>query len=388
MTIKDIRLLIDKSVSAWVDDYAPSMGAAIAYYTLFSMAPLLILIIAVAGLLFGPEAAQGQIVAQLEGRIGKEAAAVAEDLLKSVNRPTAGAIATLVSIVTLLIGATSVFGELQSALNRIWRVPDPPSRSGIAYLLRARLLSFGMVLGLGFLVLVSLILSTALSAVGEWSRGWFSDWHTILQLANFLISFVVSTALFAMIYKVMPQARIAWRDVGIGASVTALLFESGKLLIGLYLGSGTLGSSFGAAGSLVIFLVWVYFSAQIFLLGAEFTWVYSHQRGSRSSRYAPVAPLVPSRSGETTAAAKAESTLAPVEAFPLTSRYAGVAARRFKQGVSGTKRFIRRKPVVSLGIVTVVGVIAAVLLRRPARKAERDDKGKTRLDRTGNGGGL
>ncbi len=371
MTVKDIRLLIDKSVNAWVDDYAPSMGAAIAYYTLFSIAPLLILIIAGAGLVFGEDAAQGEIVAQLQGRIGPEAAAVVQDLLKSVSRPAAGVIATMVGIFTLLIGASSVFGELQSALNRIWRVPDPASRSGLFNLLRGRLLSFGMVLGLGFLLLLSLVVSASLAAVGEWSNRWFSGWQTILQIANFVVSFSISTVLFAMIYKFMPRARINWRDVGIGATVTALLFETGKLLIGLYLGRGTVGSGFGAAGSLVVFLVWVYFSAQIFLLGAEFTWVYSHQRGSRSERFqTKVVPLVPSRSGETTPAAKAESTRRP-PSYPLTERYATAAAAKLRRGATGAARFIRRKPLVSLGVVTVMSVFAALVLRRPGLSTRR-----------------
>ncbi len=384
MTFKDVRLLIDKSVNAWVDDYAPSMGAAIAYYTLFSIAPLLILVIAVAGLVFGRDAAQGEIVAQLQGRIGFEAAAVVQDLLKSVGRPTAGAIATVVGVFTLLLGATSVFGELQSALNRIWRVPDPANRSGLFNLLRTRLLSFGMVLGLGFLLLLSLVFSASLAVVSEWSNRWFSDWQTILQAANFVLSFAISAVLFAMIYKLMPRARIAWRDVGIGASVTALLFESGKLLIGLYLGRGTVGSGFGAAGSLVIFLVWVYFSAQIFLLGAEFTWVYSHQHGSRSERFeTKVVPLVPSRSGETTPEEKAEATIRPAarSSFPLTERYASAAAAKLRKGASGAGRFMKRKPGLSLGILAGLGAVVATaaLLRNREPKSGRDPRGRPRV---------
>jgi membrane protein len=237
MTSKDLRLLIDKSVNAWVDDYAPSMGAAIAFYTLFSVAPLFILIIAVAGFVFGEAAAEGAIVLELQGRIGLEGAAVVQSLIKSVSKPAQGVIATLVSILTLLLGASSVFGELQSALNRIWRVPDPSTSGILRNFLRGRLLSFAMVLGLGFLLLLSLAFSTFLSAVGEWSNRWFSGWQTVLQAANFLVSFLVNAVIFAMIYKAMPRARIAWRDVGIGATVTALLFEISKLLIGLYLGS-------------------------------------------------------------------------------------------------------------------------------------------------------
>ena len=357
----DLRLLIDKSVNAWVDDYAPSMGAAIAFYTLFSVAPLLIMIIAVAGLVFGPDAAQGAIAIELKGRIGPEAAAVVQDLIKSVSKPTQGVIATLVSILTLLIGASSVFGELQSALNRIWRVPDPARGGVLRNFLRGRMLSFAMVLGLGFLLLFSLAFSTFLSAVGEWSNRWFSGWQTLLQVANFLISFALNAVIFAMIYKIMPRARIAWRDVGIGATVTALLLETSKLLIGLYLGRSGVASSFGAAGSLVLFLMWVYLSAQIFLLGAEFTWVYSHQRGSRAERFGTkVVPLVPTRMGDATAEAKAEAILEPPRtAYPLSEK----AAVGLWRGASGAGRFIKKKPLVSLAIVAVAGAIGMLFAK-------------------------
>jgi membrane protein len=359
MTFKDLRVLVDKSVNAWVDDYAASMGAAIAYYTLFSIAPLLILVIAVGGFVFGRDAAEGEIFFQLQGRIGPDAAAVVQSLIKSVSHPTEGVIATLVSVSTLLLGASSVFGELQSALNRIWRVPDSKNRSGLFNLVRTRLLSFGMVLALGFVLLATLVFSAFLSAVSEWSDYWFSGWRTPLQAINFVVSFGINAVIFAMIYKFMPRARIAWRDVGIGAMVTALLFETSKLLIGVYLGKSSVGSSFGAAGSLVLFLVWVYLSAQIFLLGAEFTWVYSHQRGSRSQRRAAQdAPVVPTRDGDATPEAKAEVTMRPPE-YPLTRHYAKAAGR-----------FIKRKPLASLGILAALGAVTALLLAAsPAKRA-------------------
>lgn len=321
MTISELRRLVDTSVRAWVDDYAASMGAAIAYYTLFSIAPLVILLIGVAGLVYGQEAAEGQIVAQLQGQIGADAAAVVQALLKGVSRPAEGATATLFGVVTLLIGATSVFGELQSALNRIWRAPDAARRISVFSLVRARLLSFAMVLILGLLLTLSLAFSALLSAVGHWSNRWFSGWQTLLQVANFTASFVVNAVIFAMIYKIMPRVRIAWRDVGIGAVFTALLFEISKLLIGLYLGQSTVASSFGAAGSLVLFLMWVYLSAQIFLLGAEFTWAYAHQRGSRSERFrGKSVPAVPSRAGDVTDEAKAAVVFAGESAVDLEVR--------------------------------------------------------------------
>jgi membrane protein len=297
MPPKKIWGLIKKSAMAWIDDYAPSMGAALAYYTLFSAAPLLIITIAVAGLFFGREAAQGEIVAQIQGLIGREGAIVVQGLLKSASDPARDIFAMVVSIITLVIGATTVFAELQNDLDRIWRVPAPAKTNNLANLLRSRLLSFGLVLGLGFLLLVSLVVSAAIAALGKWWNGIFNGWEALLHALEFSVSLASSSLLFAMIYKIMPRARIAWRDVWIGSAVTALLFGSGKSLIGLYLGKAGLESGFGAAGSLVVLLVWVYFAAQIFLLGAEFTWVYSHEYGSNAASPEPGAPPGPSGSG-------------------------------------------------------------------------------------------
>ncbi len=274
--------LLRKSISAWIDDYAPSMGAALSYYTLFSIAPLLIIVIAVAGAVFGHDAVRGEIAAQLTGLLGREGAEGVQGLIASASEPREGFVASTVSIVMLIIGATTVFAELQSALDRIWRVEAPPSPSGIFSLLRARFFSFGLVLCLGFLMLVSLVVSAALAALGEWWSGSFGNWDLLLQAVNVAVSFTLTTAVFAMIYKIMPRARIAWSDVWVGAAVTALLFEVGKFLIGLYLGKFAVASGFGASGSLVVLLVWVYYSAQIFLLGAEFTWVYATEHGSKA----------------------------------------------------------------------------------------------------------
>ncbi|MEO7390689.1 MAG: YihY/virulence factor BrkB family protein [Ramlibacter sp.] len=272
------------AAQAWVDDYAPSMGAALSYYTLFSLAPLLVIVIAVAGMVFGQEAAQGAIVAQLQGIMGQEGAVAVEGMLKAARHPAQGAVASLVGIALLLLGSTAVFGELQSALDRIWRTPAPKSESGILHLLRTRLLSFGLVLGLGFLLLVSLVVSAALAALGTWWGGWFAGWEAVLEVLNFAVSFGIFTALFAMIYKIMPRATVSWRDVWTGAVVTALLFTFGKVLIGLYLGKSSMASAFGAAGSLVVLIAWVYYSAQIFLFGAEYTWVYARQHGSHAPK--------------------------------------------------------------------------------------------------------
>ncbi|MEF8699167.1 MAG: YihY/virulence factor BrkB family protein [Candidatus Accumulibacter sp. UW26] len=306
MHFRQIRNLIGKAVTAWVDDYAPSMGAALAYYTLFSLTPLLLIAIAVAGLVFGEEAARGEIVAQIDGLIGREGAIAVQGLLESANEPAHGVIALAISLLTLIIGATTVFAELQSDLDRIWRVPVPATQSGLLTLLRTRLLSFGLVVGLGFLLLVSLLISAAIAALGKWWNGLFAGWETLLYALDFGLSLAITTFLFAMIYKFMPRARIPWQDVWVGAAVTALLFEIGKTLIGLYLGKASVASAFGAAGSLVVLLVWVYFAAQIFLLGAEFTWVYAHERGSRVRQPAPQAsPALPAQPTGSTGAERA-----------------------------------------------------------------------------------
>jgi membrane protein len=279
---KDAWSLAKDSVLAWLDDYAPSMGAALAYYTVFSMGPLLIIVIAVAGLVFGEAAAQGEVVAQLREVLGVEGALAVQGVLKSVSNPSHGMIATIVSVAVLLVGATSVLAELQSALDRIWKVPAVHENRGAWNFIRVRLSAFGMVLGLGFLLLISLVISAAIAALGKWWAGWFGGWLLLVEVINFVVSFAIITGAFAMIYKFLPTT-VAWHDAWIGAAVTALMFNVGKLLIGLYLGHSSVASGFGAAGSLVVLLVWVYYSAQIFLLGAEFTRLYAHQRGSRTT---------------------------------------------------------------------------------------------------------
>jgi len=269
------------------------MGAALAYYTTFSLAPVLIVVIAVAGLVFGQDAARGEIVYQLRGLIGDESAKAIQELLKSASQPGKSVFASVVGIATLLVGATSVFAELQSSLDRIWRAPALKKQTGIWALLRQRLLTFGMVVAIGFLLLVSLTLSAAMSAVDRWGGTLFPTWHSVLEALNVFLGFGLTSLLFAMAYRILPRVRIAWRDVIIGAVVTAALFEGGKYLIGLYLGRAGVSSGFGAAGSVVIMLAWVYYSSQIFLLGAEFTWVYAHSHGSRAGQEPAPAPPIP-----------------------------------------------------------------------------------------------
>ncbi len=282
MRVKEFFQLGKESVAAWQDDRASSMGAAIAFYTTFSIAPLLIIVIAVAGFVWGEEAVRGEIIRQIGGMVGTESASGVQNLIKSADKPAQGVTATLFSVIVLVVGSTTVFAELQSALDRIWRVPAT-AKTGILATLRARLLSFGLVLGLAFLLLVSLILSAALAALGQWSTGLFPGWELLLQVINAVVSLGIATVLFAMIYKFMPQAKIDWRDVWVGAFVTAVLFEVGKALIALYVGKSSTISSLTAAGSLVMVLIWVYYAAQVFLLGAEFTWAYARRYGSRVS---------------------------------------------------------------------------------------------------------
>lgn len=274
-------VLLKQVFNAWLDDDVPSMGAALAYYTLFSLAPLLLIVISVAGLVFGQEAARGEIESQLRTLIGEPGASAVQALLASVGKPSESTLATLLGIVLLLIGATTVFGELQGALDRIWRVPAAAPVHGWLHLIRARLLSFGMILVIGFLLMVSLVLSAALATMERLWSPLFGGWVTIASASNAAAGFVLVTAMFALIYKVMPRAQVLWRDVWTGALFTALLFSLGKALIGFYIGRSGIVSGFGAAGSLVVVLLWVYYSAQIFLIGAEFTWVYANLFGSR-----------------------------------------------------------------------------------------------------------
>jgi len=279
--------LLKQAAFAWIDDAAASMGAALAYYTTFSLAPMLVIAIAVAGFVFGPQAAHGELVHQLGGVVGEDGARVVEGLLRNASHPGSSVLASIIGVVTLLVGATSVFVELQSSLDRIWRAPALKEAGAVKELLKSRLLSFGMVIALGFLLVVSLILDSVLSAISSWGGTHLPGGIPLLRVLNLVVAFVVTTMLFAMTYRILPRARIAWSDVWIGAIVTSVLFTAGKYLIGLYLGYAGVSSSFGAAGSLVVILLWVYYSAQIFLLGAEFTWVYAHSHGSHAGTSPP-----------------------------------------------------------------------------------------------------
>ncbi len=278
----DVFHLIKDAALAWNNDSAASMGAAIAYYTIFSIAPLLIIATAIAGFFFGVEAAQGHIFGQAQGLLGEEGALALQGLVESASEPAEGFLATVIGLAIMIFGATGVFAELQGAMDRIWQVPAAKQEQGLWYLIRRRMLTFGMVLGVAFVLLVSLIVSALISALEAWWNPYLPGPEMILQILNFAISFIIVTGLFALIFKLLPRVAVAWGDVVIGAAATALLFNIGKFLIGLYIGKSGVVSGFGAAGTLVALLLWVYYSAQVFLLGAEFTWVYAKRYGSRS----------------------------------------------------------------------------------------------------------
>jgi len=272
--------LLKVTMVNFMSDKALSHGAAIAYYTVFAIAPILVIVIAVAGLLFGERAAQGAIASQLSDLMGDAGARGIEALIRSASNRRAGLAATAVGFGTLILAASSVFIEMQSALNAVWKTKA--RHPSIRAFVRARAISFGLVVTVGFLLLVSLAVSTAISALDKYLNHFFHGAHLIFQGVNFLISFVLISLLFAAVYKVLPDKRIAWGDVLIGAVTTSFLFTVGKLLIGLYIGSSAVTRAYGAAGGLIIVLLWVYYSAQIFLLGAEFTKAYAERHGSHA----------------------------------------------------------------------------------------------------------
>lgn len=276
--------LLKLSYQGWKQDKASRLSAALAYYTIFSLAPLLLIVIAIAGLFWEQSAVQSQVMNQIEALVGAEGRTFVSDLLTSASNPARGITATIVGIITLLFGALGVFNELHNALNTIWEVKEEETKGfleSIKKVIFSRLLSFTMILGIGFLLLVSLVISAGLSAVQETVGNAIPVSEILLQIVNLIVSIGVITVLFALIFKFLPDAEIAWRDVWLGAFFTALLFSLGKFFIGLYLGNSAVASSFGAAGSLVLLLVWIYYSAQILFFGAEFTQVYANNYGSK-----------------------------------------------------------------------------------------------------------
>ncbi len=296
MFVRNVFHLIRETFSEYSRHKCPRLGASLAFYTLLSLAPLLLMVIGLVGPLAGADNARGQVVSQFSDLVGPQGAEAVNTMLDSTKSPSGGALSTVIGLVVLVFSATGLFVQLQDALNTVWNVPDRPAKYlGIWRTVRNQLLSFSTVLGLGFLLLVSLVLGAGLSGIQKWLEGRIGGGSWWLEAANVLLSFTLATVLFAFIYKVLPAARVSWRSVLIGAVVTAALFTLGKFLIGLYLGQAAPGSAFGAAGSLVVLLVWVYYSTQLLLLGAEFTQVYATKFGGgvtyRGAKPA-VAPVV------------------------------------------------------------------------------------------------
>jgi membrane protein len=273
--------VISRAVAGWWSDNVPRLGASLSYYTLFALAPVLVVAIAIAGLAFGPEAVRGEIVAQIRALVGDAGAIAVQAMLEGASKPSDSRLATALGLLTFFIGATGAFLELQTALNAIWRVKPKEGGNWLKELVIQRVVSFGLVIGVGFLLLVSLLVSAGLSALHRYMGSAYPGLAELWQAANVLVSFGVVTLLFAMIYRVLPDVELTWRDVWLGAIVTSLLFSVGKFLIGLYLGTSGLASTYGAAGSVVVLLVWVYYSSQIVLLGAEFTRAWVELVGER-----------------------------------------------------------------------------------------------------------
>ncbi len=280
MNAKTLWRIMRNAADGWWNDNIPHFGAAISYYTMFALAPILVVAIAIAGFAFGADAVRGEIVGQIEGLVGHSGAVAVQSMLKGASNRSSGILATVIGLVTLFLGATGLFLELQTALNAIWRV-KPKTDAGLRGMVRQRAVSFGLVIGVGFLLLVSLVVSAALSALDKYVGDIFPGYVVLGQALNVIVSLAVITVLFAMIYRTLPDVRLEWRDVWTGSLVTAALFTIGKSLIGLYLGRSTTASSYGAAGSVVVLLLWINYSSQIVLLGAEFTRAWVHESGGR-----------------------------------------------------------------------------------------------------------
>jgi membrane protein len=285
VTISQIWELPKQAVLSFIDDEALSRGAAIAFYTVTSIAPILLIVIAIAGLAFGREAAQDAITAQLGSLMGRQTADVLQTAVANASAKSSGILATIIGVATLLATASGTFGEMQSALNAIWKAK--PEGTTVSSLIRARAASLGLVATLGFLLIVSLAASAALTALGNRLNAVFPFGEWVMMALNFVISFVLISAMFAAVYKVLPDRHLERRDVMVGAALTALLFIIGKSLIGWYIGSSAIASTYGAAGSLIVLLLWVYYSVQIFLLGAEFTKVFANRHGSKQDKPVP-----------------------------------------------------------------------------------------------------
>jgi len=321
--MKTYLTLFKQTISEFSRDKVPRLGAALAYYTIFSLAPLLLIVIAIAGLVFGHEAAQGKIFEQLRGVLGSTTAAAMQEMVKNAAKPKSGSLATIIGVVTLILGASGVFGQLKDALNTIWDV-KPKEGGGIMALIKDRFLSFAMVFGVGFLLMVSLVIDTAIAAMGKFAGNHLPGGEALWHIVELAFSFCVVTVLMAGIFRLLPDLKIEWRDVWLGAALTSLLVVLGKFALSIYFAKSAVGSTFGAAGSLVIVLLWVYYSAQILLFGAEFTQVYARSHGSRKEESKPATPK------------EAAPALVPVTVFKtVPASGSGGAGKLVAGGVAG-----------------------------------------------------
>ncbi len=363
--MREIISFIQEVLKEWNEDKAPRMAAALAYFTVFSIAPLLIVIIAIAGAFLGEQAVRGELFAQISGLIGAEGASFVENMIAYARQPNETAIASVIGVVTLLLGAGGVFAQLQDALNTAWDA-EPPTKNGILMMLRTRLLSFGMLLVVGFLLLVSLVLTAVLASL----TGYFSDVvplssGTLLQVFNQVLQLIVITLLFALIFKYLPDTKIQWLDVWVGAAVTSVLFAVGKFLIGLYLGNSGVASSYGAAGALIVILLWIFYSAQIILLGAEFTQVWARRYGSRNPSNTPanVSAIQPFTVSKTEQKRRAITTALATNAptlYPLTERAAA----------ADTLTRDRERKLLTAGVISYLSALVGLLVL--AKRRQRD----------------
>jgi len=373
--------LLKETAADWMEDNALRLSAALAYYSVFSIAPLLVIAISIAGLVFGSQAVHGQLGEQLKGTIGAQSAEAVQSMVQSASKPSSSVLMGFVGVVTLLIGASGVFAALKDALNTIWEVQAKPGL-GIMGFVKDRLLSFGMVLVIGFLLLASLMLTTAVSAMNKFFGDALGVPTAVWAVIGFLVSFGVVTVLFAAIFKMLPDVKIEWRQVWVGAAVTALLFVIGKLLLGWYLGRESAASSYGAATSVVLLLLWIYYTTLILLFGAEFTQVYARAMG---------ATIEPTENAEpVTAEKRAQEGLSPktgaTAALPKRSTDPAAPQREMPRMILGVERDVPvASPVPSLLLGTGVGVALALLLRARERhvptRLERAQEDVTRFAR-------
>jgi membrane protein len=354
--------LFKETFKEFGEDKAPRLGAALAYYTIFSIGPLLLIAVAMAGIFFGQEAAQGRISDELGKVFGSQMAQSLEQMIQAAAKPKSGTVATIIGVITLMLGASGVFGQLKDALNTIWNV-EKKKASGIMGFVKERFLSMAMVLGIGFLLLVTLVLDTAVSAMGSYASR-FVGGEAVAHLLTLALTFAVAIVLFAAIFRILPDLKIAWRDVWFGAIFTALLFTVGKWGLGVYLGKAAPGSAYGAAGSLVILLIWVYWSAQILFLGAEFTQVYARTFGSLKGDTSKREARAQAKKPEDRPRAQTTTTGVPVVVRPT----AVMPAYARKSGGGGLVKLAAGGTAGLLVGTLLGGISAAVMLLKTAKK--------------------